>query len=166
MLLGGGGDGDESSDSTTALSNSAPVVVTAAGAFDTDSPEETDAAATTEPAELHRCTSRFGRCAFIDEITRDGDTFTARYTTTGYDPKLNGGPESRHVHFYFDTLPVTQAGIPAPTNWVAYDTDRNGELLYEFSASDVPAGATKLCASVANVNHGLDDHLQDCMALP
>jgi hypothetical protein len=103
---------------------------------------------------------------FIDEITREGDVFVTRYSTVGYVPDMQGGSDSRHVHFYFDTLPVDQAGIPAPPNWVAYDTDEDGNLIYRFEASTVPSGATKLCASVANVNHGLDDHLQHCVALP
>ena len=58
------------------------------------------------------------------------------------------------------------ASTRRPSNWVAYDTDDNGEEIYRFAAATIPPGATKLCASVANINHGLDDLLQDCKALP
>ena len=166
LLLRGGGDEEtDPPDTAAAQSNSVPVVDDG-GQPDTEAPEETEASDSTEPVQIHRCTAATGRCVFLDEITREGDTFIARYTTVGYDPKLQGGPESRHVHFYFDTLPVDQAGIPAPPNWVAYDTDEDGNLIYRFEASSVPPGATELCVSVANVNHGLDDHLQHCVALP
>jgi molecular chaperone DnaK len=174
LLRGGGDDGDASSPDTT-IGQGNPVVVDTTEQTDTQAPEETDetdetdeteATETTRPTQVHRCTANTGRCVFIDEITREGDVFVARYTTVGYDPKVQGGPESRHIHFYFDTLPVDQAGIPAPPNWVVYDTDAEGNLIYRFEASTVPPGATKLCASVANVNHGLDDHLQHCVALP
>jgi actin-like ATPase involved in cell morphogenesis len=166
LLLRGGGDEETDPPDTAAVQSNSVPVVDDGGQPDTEAPEETEASDSTEPAQIHRCTAATGRCVFLDEITREGDTFIARYTTVGYDPKLQGGPESRHVHFYFDTLSVDQAGIPAPPNWVAYDTDEDGNLIYRFEASSVPPGATKLCASVANVNHGLDDHLQDCEALP
>ena len=166
LLLRGGGDEETDPPDTAAVQSNSVPVVDDGGQPDTEAPEETEASDSTEPTQIHRCTAATGRCVFLDEITREGDTFIARYTTVGYDPKLQGGPESRHVHFYFDTLPVDQAGIPAPPNWVAYDTDEDGNLIYRFEASSVPPGATELCVSVANVNHGLDDHLQHCVALP
>ena len=166
LLSGGGGDDTSSSDSTVGRANSVPVVNSADGSQQTQASEETQGNVTTTAAPVHRCTAEFGRCVFIDAITVEGDQMVARYTTVGYDPKINGGPESRHIHFYFDTLPIDQAGSPAPGGWVVYDTDANGELIYRFPISSIPDGATKLCASVANVNHGLDEHLQDCVALP
>jgi hypothetical protein len=140
-------------------------VVNTIGETGTDAAQQTDAPTTTQ--EIHRCVSESGRCVFIDGITRDGDTYVVRYTTIGYAPKINGGPESRHIHFYFDTVPIDQAGSPAPgSGWVVYDTDENGELVYRFAVGDVPSGATQLCASVANVRHELDEQIQDCEPLP
>jgi hypothetical protein len=174
LLLGGGDDPETSPSSTTPAANSAPVVNTVEQVNSvsnteaeqaTDAPDETNAVVTTAPS-IHRCTAETGRCVFIDNISRENDAFVVRYTTSGYEPELDAGPQSHHVHFYFNTVPVDQAGIPAPPNWVAYDTDENGELIYRFPVASVPGGATQLCASVANVNHGLDDHLQDCVPLP
>ncbi len=122
---------------------------------------------TTTSMLIHRCTSVHRRCVFIDSIEPEGDMIVVRYTTTGYEPELDPPDSNKHVHFYFDTVPVDQAGIyAATTNWIAYDTDDNGEKIYRFAAATIPDGATKLCASVANINHGLDDLVQDCEALP
>lgn len=99
-------------------------------------------------------------------MTRNSNEIVVTYETVGYEPDIDGGPESRHIHFYFNTVPVDQAGLPATGPWVVYDVDDNGEYVYRFPDSEIPDGATELCASAANVNHGLDDHLQDCATLP
>jgi hypothetical protein len=151
---GDGGDGGDVDAPTT----------TAAAVEATD--PETTAPRTTDAGRP--CTSATGRCVFITDIALDGDNVVARYETTGYEAHQNAGPESRHVHFYFDTVPVTQAGIPADSaNWVAWGLEEGGgEPVYTFPVSDIPAGATQLCASVANVNHGLDDLNFQCVPLP
>ena len=170
MLLGDD-DPNASPNDTTALSNTADVEDTEDEVQDTN-PTQTTAGANNPPpptaaaTTLPRCTAGTGRCVFITGITRQEDTVVVTYATVGYDPVLEGGEHSHHVHFYFDTLPIDQAGIPAPANWVAYGTDVEGNLIYRFPAADIPSGARELCASVANVNHGLDDHLQDCVPLP
>ena len=168
ILLGGDDDQGGSPDDTTALSNAADV-------DDTDATQNTDsdqvnnpppptAAATTQP--VRRCTAATGRCVFITGMTRNSNEIVVTYETVGYEPDIDGGPESRHIHFYFNTVPVDQAGLPATGPWVVYDVDDNGEYVYRFPDSEIPDGATELCASAANVNHGLDDHLQDCATLP
>ncbi|MGH9135897.1 MAG: Hsp70 family protein [Acidimicrobiales bacterium] len=130
-------------------------------------PEGTEPETGETSATGRDCTAASGRCAFITNVALDGDTVVVRYETVGYEPHLDAGPDSKHVHFYFDTVPVTEAGIPANGPWVAWGLGKaNGEYVYSFRAADIPAGAGRLCASVANVNHGLDDHEQDCVALP
>ena len=131
-------------------------------------PPATAAGATAAQPSGRECTAQTGRCAFITDIARDGDNVVVHYATVGYEPHQNAGPDSHHVHFYFDTVPVSQAGIPADShNWVAWGLeDGGGDYVYTFPASDIPAGASQLCASVANVNHGLDDFNFQCVRLP
>jgi hypothetical protein len=42
----------------------------------------------------------------------------------------------------------------------------SGEFVYTFPTSNIPAEATQLCASVANVEHGLDGLEFQCVPLP
>ena len=168
ILLGGDDDQGGLADDTNALSNTADVDDTDATQNTADQvnnpPPPPTAAATTQP--VRRCTAATGRCVFITGMTRNSNEIAVTYETVGYEPDINGGPESRHIHFYFNTVPVDQAGLPATGPWVVYDVDDNGEYVYRFPDSEIPDGATELCASAANVNHGLDDHLQDCATLP
>ncbi len=167
MLLGGDDGGDAAPEGT------APVVQTVGQPTDDGDtseaiPPATAAGATAAQPSGRECTAQTGRCAFITDIARDGDNVVVHYETVGYEPHQNAGPDSHHVHFYFDTVPVSQAGIPADShNWVAWGLEEGGgDYVYTFPASDIPAGASQLCASVANVNHGLDDFNFQCVRLP
>ena len=172
MLLGGGDDDPETSpNDTTELSNTADVEDTNDGVQNTNqapvtNPTQTTSGGATTTQPFNRCTAESGRCVFITGIARDGDEFVATYQTVGYEPDKDGDQESRHIHFYFNTVRVDQAGHPATGPWEVWDVDENGELIYRLDAADVPPEATELCASVANVNHGLDDHRQHCVGLP
>lgn len=113
------------------------------------------------------CAGANGNCVTINSITANGDQLVATYSVAGFTPNIEGDAQSKHIHFYFDTVPISQAGQPGDGPWEVWDVDPvTGELLYRFLRSEVPAGATQLCASVANVNHGLDDHLASCRNLP
>ena len=167
VLLGGDDGGDAAPEET------APVVQTVGQPTDDGDtqrghPSGHGGRRHRRPAVGRECTAQTGRCAFITDIARDGDNVVVHYETVGYEPHQNAGPDSHHVHFYFDTVPVSQAGIPADShNWVAWGLeDGGGDYVYTFPASDIPAGASQLCASVANVNHGLDDFNFQCVRLP
>jgi hypothetical protein len=167
VLLGGDDGGDAAPDATE------DVVQTAGGPTgDTEGDEEvtpvTAASQTVGQQSGRDCSAATGRCVFITDVALDGETVVARYETVGYEPHQNAGPDSHHVHFYFDTVPVTQAGVPAdPQNWVAWGLEEgSGEFVYTFPTSNIPAEATQLCASVANVEHGLDGLEFQCVPLP
>jgi actin-like ATPase involved in cell morphogenesis len=164
-LLGGDDGGD------AAPEGSDPVAQTVEQVSD-DTAEvvtpDTAAGDTAAPPSERECNAPSGRCAFIDDISRDGDTMVVRYDTVGYEPHQNAGPDSRHVHFYFDTVPPAQAGVPAdPSNWVAWGLEEGGgDYVYSFPVSDIPPEASQLCASVANVDHALDGVNFQCVRLP
>ncbi|WP_117000153.1 Hsp70 family protein [Desertimonas flava] len=164
------------------------IVVTTTIAQTTEDTEPVDTEADTEPTETDQtdatvttatndstvrttiatpCAGANGNCVTINSITANGDELIATYSVVGFEPDLDGGPLSKHIHFYFDTVGVSQAGEPGSGPWVMWDVDPiTGQLLYRFRRSEIPEGARQLCASVANVNHGLDDHLSSCRNLP
>ena len=109
---------------------------------------------------VHRCTSEHGRCVFIDSIEPRGrhdrrcatrPSATNRNWTPGFEQRTCTSTSTRCRW----TRPASRAG---PATGSPTTPTSNGEEIYRFAASTIPAGATKLCASVANVNHGLDDH--------
>jgi hypothetical protein len=154
VLLGGDDGGDAAPDVTGQ-------VVQTAG-------QPSDGGGSAAQPSGRECTAPTGRCVFITDIARDGDNMVVHYETVGYEPHQNAGADSHHVHFYFDTVPVTQAGMPADSgNWVAWGLEEGGgEYVYTFPVTDIPAGASQLRASVANVDHALEDLNFDGVRLP
>jgi hypothetical protein len=118
---------------------------------------------TTTTVDPHACTSSSGRCVFIDAISKDAGGFVVGYTTVGYEPLIQGAETDHHIHFFFDTTPLERAGGPVGTgeDWVVWDLDPNGNKVFHgeqgFQESEVPEGATKICAVVATIAHNLDD---------
>lgn len=95
----------------------------------------------------------------ISGITLDGASYRAEFATTGYTPQLPG----RHVHFFFDTVPPAQAGVPGAGPWKIYG---GASPFTEYGIADRPAGATRLCALVANSDHSVIQGTGNCVALP
>ena len=51
-----------------------------------------------------------------DSIAVEGDHFVLAYSTVGYTPKIDGNdPQSPHIHFFYDNIPASQAGVPGLT---------------------------------------------------
>jgi hypothetical protein len=68
-----------------------------------------------------------------------------------------------HVHFFFDTVPPSQAGTPGGGPWRLY----GGPSPYtEFPLAEKPAGATQMCILVAHPDHSVDQGTGNCVALP
>jgi hypothetical protein len=96
----------------------------------------------------------------INSITVD-DTghYIVDYETFGYTELLPG----MHVHFFFNTVPVEQAGSPGSGPWYLYGGPRP---FTKYSETDRPADATQMCALVANKNHSIIPGSGNCMNLP
>jgi hypothetical protein len=81
------------------------------------------------------------------------------YEVAGYTPALPG----RHLHFFFDTVPPTKAGVPGAGPWIIYA----GPVPFTgWKVSDRPNGATQMCVLVANSDHSVVQGTGNCVDLP
>ena len=178
LVLGGDDDGGVAS-ATTTVGSTAPTVAratTTIGSSGASTPDgagaPTTTAATSTTTAPAGCSAPAGRCVRIDSIATDGDDFVVAYTTVGFDADLEGGPTSQHIHFFYDSVPLERAGLPAGTGeWAVWDTDQTGENVFRgderFRPSAVPAGATALCAVPATAGHTIDPGaVPSCAELP
>ncbi len=115
--------------------------------------------ATPEPSLTPSPTTPAGPFAQIDGIRLEGNRYIVDYETFGYTEALPG----MHVHFFFNTVPPDQAGLPGSGPWYVWGGPRpfNG-----YSVSDKPAGATQMCALAANPNHSVVANSGNCVDLP
>ena len=98
--------------------------------------------------------------ALIDGIGIDGSRYSVEFTVNGYIPNIQGV----HVHFFFDTVPPEEAGIPADGgNWILYDRP---SPFTGYLVSDRPNGATEMCILVAEFDHSVRLGTGNCLALP
>jgi hypothetical protein len=96
----------------------------------------------------------------ILDITIDPQqNYVVEYETFGYTEKLPG----THVHFFFDTVPPEQAGVPGSGPWIVYGGPRP---FTKYKVSNRPAGAMQMCALVANSNHSVQQNSGNCVDLP
>ena len=95
----------------------------------------------------------------ITSIGLEGGTYVVNYETTGYTEQLPG----MHVHFYFDTVSEANAGVPGSGPWILYGGPRPFK---GYSESQRPAGASSMCARVANPDHSIIYGTGNCYPLP
>lgn len=97
--------------------------------------------------------------ARINDITVEDGRFVVAYETFGYTEQLPG----MHVHFFYDTVPPEDAGVPGPGPWIVYGGPRP---FREYAVNSRPAGAEQMCALVANPNHSIIMESGNCYDLP
>lgn len=112
-----------------------------------------------QTARLPLVTSNSTPGARIDKITRSGNTYVVEFTPVGFAPQ----PTGRHVHFFFDTVPPAQAGVPGSGPWYMYAGTSPFNL---WGVADRPAGATRMCILVANADHSVIQGTGNCVRLP
>jgi hypothetical protein len=84
----------------------------------------------------------------ITGITLQDNVYVIDYETIGF----TESQEEFHVHFFFDTVPLDQAGVPGGGPWIPY----YGPIPFTgYTVGDRPDGATQMCARVANADHSL-----------
>jgi hypothetical protein len=120
-------------------------------------PEPT-AEATATPQPTPTPTPR-GRQARITDIRVRGGRYIVEYEVFGYRQELPG----RHVHFFFDTVPVRDAGTPGDGPWILY---AGPSPFRGYRESDRPRGATQMCILVANPDHSINRGTGNCVDLP
>jgi serine/threonine protein kinase len=128
----------------------APIVLATETLAPSETPTEAPTATETMPPLFVR----------INSITvNDTGNYVVEYETFGYTEQLPG----MHVHFFFNTVPVEQAGSPGSGPWYLYGGPRP---FTKYKETDRPADATEMCALVANSNHSIIPESGNCMNLP
>jgi hypothetical protein len=108
-------------------------------------------------------------CVRIDSVSLDGDSFLVSWSAIGFQPDVG----SNHAHFFWDTTKVGAAGTNAasfgftPGQWELTSAQPFRSSLPFLRPSARPAGATRLCATVGNHDHGVVDPTNfSCAPLP
>ncbi len=68
-----------------------------------------------------------------------------------------------HVHFFFNTVGVDQAGVPGKGPWKTYG---GPHPFLEYKTTDRPKDASQLCVLVANPNESIQPNSGNCFPLP
>jgi molecular chaperone DnaK len=122
----------------------------AAVATSTPTPTNTPTPTPTRPPQYSEITT----------IATQGNDYVVNFRVEGFQPNI----QSIHVHFFWDTIPPEQAGIPAnPGNWILY----GGPSPFRgYKVSDRPPGAQQMCILVANADHSVRLNTGNCVDLP
>lgn len=97
--------------------------------------------------------------AQISSISLSGDDYAVTFQTYGFVPQMPG----QHVHFFFDTVPPEQAGVPGTGPWYVY---AGPSPFTGYGTADRPQNATQMCILVANPDHSVMQGTGNCIALP
>ena len=97
--------------------------------------------------------------AEITNITWYSYTYVVDFVTYGFVPTLPG----THVHFFFDTVPQEEAGVPGSGPWILYGGP-SPFTGYEYD--DKPESAHQMCILVANPDHSVQFYSGNCFDLP
>lgn len=105
-----------------------------------------------------------GDTARITDIRLADGRYIVAFETSGFLPVLPG----RHVHFFWDTVPQSHAGVPGSGPWQLYPPGPGTGLspFTLFTQNDRPAGATQICILVANADHSVNQGTGNCYPLP
>lgn len=95
----------------------------------------------------------------ITGITQQEDHYVVNYETMAFTESIN----SQHIHFFFDTTPIEDAGLPGTGPYLMYTGPRP---FADVSIFDTPPKATQLCARVANPDHTIVPDSGNCVDLP
>ncbi len=145
----------------TATTAAQPTNTTAATAAPTETPTTAPTAAptaTTAPTATAEPTVE-RLFVSINGISVAGDAYAVSYSTSGYTEVLPG----THIHFFFNTVAPSQAGVPGGGPWVLWGGPRP---FTGYKLADKPAGATQMCALVANADHSVIENSGNCWNLP
>ncbi len=97
--------------------------------------------------------------ATITGISLVGNQYHVAFQTTGFTSDVM----HTHVHFFFNTVPPEQAGVPGAGPWYVYG---GGSPFTGYGTADRPQAAAQLCILVANHDHSVILGSGNCMNLP
>jgi len=99
----------------------------------------------------------------IDKITIENERYAVAYSTS-FTPRISSAPDSNHIHFFFDSVPIEDAGQPGIGPWILYDLP---SPFTGYAVADRPDGATQMCAAVATFDHAVESlDIFHCELLP
>jgi len=161
LLRGGGAGGQISFTPTNTEAPIAAVVIDeqptatetpAITATPTETPLPSETPTATVPAGIP-----FAR---INSITIDDQNrYVVEYETFEFTEVVPGV----HVHFFFNTVPPENAGVPGSGPWILYGGPRP---FTGYRVSDRPGAATQMCILVANRDHSVQANSGNCLDLP
>ncbi len=97
--------------------------------------------------------------AQITSVELAGSDYVVTFEANGFTLQLPG----QHVHFFFDTVPPEQAGVPGSGPWYVYG---GGSPFTGYGVADRPAAANRMCVLVANPDHSVIQESGNCYDLP
>lgn len=112
-----------------------------------------------EPPKMEPNTAR------ITSISEDNGRYIVDFETVAFVPTLPG----QHVHFFWNTVPPEQAGLPGSGPWQLYPASNGASGASPFTmygVQDRPNDATQICVLVANPNHSVLQGTGNCVDLP
>jgi serine/threonine-protein kinase len=115
-----------------------------------------------QPATAVAATSTInpnGESVRIDSITIQNSRYVVDYETFGFTEALPG----TNIHFFFNTVPPDQAGVPGKGPWAFFGGPRPFK---GYAVANRPQGATQMCALVANADHTVQPQSGNCFNLP
>lgn len=96
----------------------------------------------------------------INGISMDDNlNYVVDYETSEFTEKLPG----THIHFFFDTVPPENAGVPQSGPWILYGGPRP---FSGYSQNQRPEHAMQMCTLVANPDHSVQPESGTCYDLP
>lgn len=157
------GDEDPAAPEASSTTESTVDVNTTQVAAGEASTSTTAASTTTSASSTTTTTAVAGLSATITDIAIDGGRYAVSYSTN-FSPLISSDPSSTHLHFFFDTVPVAQAGVPGGGPWILYD---GPDPFTGYGPADRPSVATQMCVTAANHAHEVvDPAIYHCMDLP
>jgi hypothetical protein len=103
--------------------------------------------------------------ARINSISVQDGRYVVDFETFGFTPQMPG----QHVHFFFDSVPPEQAGMPGSGPWQLYPAAAGQSGASPFTLLTVagrPPNANQMCILVANADHSVNQRTGNCVDLP
>ncbi|HET9589532.1 MAG TPA: protein kinase [Anaerolineales bacterium] len=144
---------------TLALATNTSPATQAAVALATETPAFTETPSATPTPEPTATPE--GPYVVITDIQVQGSLYAVDYEVHNFPEEDN-----LHVHIFFDTVPPEQAGSPASGPWKLTWGVYGNPPFTQYGIANRPAGATQLCALVANPNHSVQLGTGNCVDLP
>ena len=97
--------------------------------------------------------------ARINGVSLVGGKYQVDFQVAGFTPNIS----SQHVHFFFNTVTVAQAGVPGGGPWFVYGAP---SPFTGYGLGDKPAAASQMCILVAKSDHSIIPNTGNCFPLP